>query len=418
MGSTETIATENARTPPFFAKTPISIARGEGVWVWDEEGERYLDLTAGWGVTSIGHAHPAIRTALAEQGGRILQNPDSGLTYSPARARLLALLCGVLPAGLTRVFFTNSGAEANDAAVKLARKVTGRRDVISMEGSFHGRTISMVSATGQARHRAKFRPQMPGYRYVPFDDVGALEDALHAGVAAVIVEPIQGEGGVRIPADDYLRRVSELCRANGSLLIVDEVQTGFCRTGPMFATAAAGARADFMTMAKGIAGGFPLGAFALSEDVSAKLEAGDHGGTYCGNPLACAVGYAVVRYLLDNDISSRVTELGDEALAEMARWRELYPGTVAGARGRGLLLLLELCDEATAAAVAAECLARKVFVRQTQGTGIRVFPALTITRDELTAGLAALQEAVAASQGPGRADGRQRGSGRDGRPSR
>ncbi len=402
MGTSATIAIENAHMPPFFAKTPISIERGEGVYVWDEEGERYLDLTAGWGVTSIGHAHPVIQAALAEQGARIVQNPDSGLTYSPARARLLALLAGILPAGLTRVFFTNSGAEANDAAVKLARKVTGREDVVAMDGGFHGRTISMVSATGQVRHRDKFRPQMPGYLFVPYDDLGAVESALHASVAAVIVEPVQGEGGVRIPSAGYLRTVSELCRANGTLLIVDEVQTGFARTGPMFATSVAGARADFLTMAKGIAGGFPLGAFATTEEVSAKLEAGDHGGTYCGNPLACAVAYAVIRYLLDNDISAHVSELGREALVEMARWRGTYPGIVTGVRGRGLLLLLELHDEAMAAAIATECLSRRVFVRQTQGNGIRVFPALNIEREQLETGLATLGEAIEAVAGKGR----------------
>ena len=395
MRTSETIAIENAHMPPFFTKTPISIERGEGVYVWDEEGERYLDLTAGWGVTSIGHAHPVIQAALAEQGARILQNPDSGLTYSPARARLLALLAEILPADLTRVFFTNSGAEANDAAVKLARKVTGREDVVAMDGSFHGRTISMVSATGQARNRDKFRPQMPGYRFIRYDDLSALAAALDAGVAAVFVEPIQGEGGVRIPAADYLRTVSELCRANGSLLIVDEVQTGFARTGPMFATSAAGARADFLTLAKGIAGGFPLGAFALTEGVSAKLEAGDHGGTYCGNPLACAVGSAVIRYLLDHDIPAHVAKLGREALAEMDGWHRKYPGVVTDVRGRGLLLMVEFRDDATAAAVAAECLARKVFVRQTQGNGIRVFPALNIAREELTMGLATLGESIA-----------------------
>jgi acetylornithine/N-succinyldiaminopimelate aminotransferase len=396
MGTSETIATEDAHMPPFFSKTPISIERGEGVFVWDEEGKRYLDLTAGWGVTSIGHAHPVIKAALAKQSTRILQNPDSGLTYSPARARLLLLLAGVLPAGLTRVFFTNSGAEANDAAVKLARKVTGRSGVVAMDGSFHGRTISMVSATGQARHRDRFRPRMPGYRFVPYDDLRALEDALDADAAAVIVEPVQGEGGVRIPAPDYLRNVSELCRHNGTLLIVDEVQTGFCRTGPMFATVAAGARVDFMTMAKGIAGGFPLGAFAVSEEVSAQLEAGDHGGTYCGNPLGCAVACAVIGYLLDNDIAAHVTELGREALEEMARWRGGSPGLVVDVRGAGLLLLVELRDEKTAAAVAAECLSRRVFVRQTQGSGIRVFPALNIARDDLVAGLATLGEAIEA----------------------
>jgi acetylornithine/N-succinyldiaminopimelate aminotransferase len=396
MGTPETIAAESAHMPPFFAKTPISIARGEGVWVWNEEGRRYLDLTAGWGVTSIGHAHPVIVRALAEQGARIIQNPDSGLTYSPARARLLELLAGILPAGLTRVFFTNSGAEANDAAVKLARKATGRTAVIATEGSFHGRTISMVSATGQARHRDKFRPQMPGYRFVPYGRADAVEAALDEDVAALIVEPVQGEGGVRIPSRDYLRELSRLCRANGSLLVVDEVQTGFCRTGPLFATAAAGAEADFLTMAKGIAGGFPLGAFAMTEAVADRLEAGDHGGTYCGNPLACAVAEAVIRHLIDEGVPAHVEELGGEALARMSSWRERYPATVAGARGAGLLLLVELTGEEAAAAVAGECLRRGAFVRQTQGNGIRVFPALTITRAELDQGLTILEESIAA----------------------
>ena len=394
MTTADTIAIEDASTPPFFAKIPISIVRGEGVYVWDEEGRRYLDLTAGWGVTSIGHAHPVIQEALVDQGALILQGPDAGLTYSPARARLLAVLTDVLPAGLTRVFFTNSGAEANDAAVKLARKVTGRPDVVAMEGGFHGRTISMVSATGQTRHRDKFVPQMPGYRFVPYDDLSALERALDDDVAAVIVEPIQGEGGVRIPAPDYLRNVSDACHGNGTLLIVDEVQTGFCRTGPLFVTSAAGARADMLTMAKGIAGGFPLGAFAMSEEVSAKLEVGDHGGTYCGNPLACAVAHRVVSYLLEHDVSAHVLQLGREALREMTSWRERFPGDVIDARGRGLLLLVELRHEATAARVAAECLSRGVFVRQTQGVGIRVFPALTITRDEFASGMATLAEAI------------------------
>jgi acetylornithine/N-succinyldiaminopimelate aminotransferase len=385
--------------PPFFAKTPISIARGEGVWVWDEEGRRYLDLTAGWGVTSIGHAHPAIVRALAEQGARIIQNPDSGLTYSPARASLLALLAGILPAGLTRVFFTNSGAEANDAAVKLARKATGRTEVIATEGSFHGRTISMVSATGQARHRDKFRPQMPGYAFVPYGRADAVEAELDDQVAAVIVEPVQGEGGVRVPPPDYLRELSRLCRANGSLLVVDEVQTGFCRTGPLFATAAAGAEADLLTLAKGIAGGFPLGAFAMTEAVAGRLEAGDHGGTYCGNPLACAVAEAVIRHLIDADVAAHVEDLGTGALARMSSWKKRYPGLVLGARGVGLLLLVEFASDETAAAVAAECLRRGAFVRQTQGMGIRVFPALTITQAELDEGLTLLEASIAAVAG-------------------
>ncbi|MBN2123773.1 MAG: aspartate aminotransferase family protein [Deltaproteobacteria bacterium] len=394
MGTAETIAVENAHMLPFFTKIPISIDRGEGVYVWDEEGNRYLDLTAGWGVTCIGHAHPVIQTALMEQAARILQNPNSGLTYSAVRARLLSLLADVLPANLTRVFFTNSGAEANDAAIKLARKVTGRRNVVSTEGSFHGRTISTASATGQIKHREKYRPLMPGYLFVPYNDLEAIARALDGEVAAVIVEPVQGGGGVHIPSEVYLENVSRLCRANGTLLIVDEVQTGFCRTGHMFAIGETRAQADFLTMAKGIAGGFPLGAFAASEDVSDQLEIGDHGGTYCGNPLACAVAHAVIRYLIDNNISAHVAELGQFALDEMQRWREVYPGLVAKVRGKGLLLLVEFRDEASAARVAEECLSRNVFVRQTQGNGIRVFPALNIESGQLTDGLAKIRQAI------------------------
>jgi acetylornithine/N-succinyldiaminopimelate aminotransferase len=395
VGALDTIAIEDRHMPPFFEKIPIAIDRGEGVYVWDEEGARYLDLTAGWGVTSIGHAHPAILAALTEQGARLLQNPNGGLTYSPARARLLSLLAGLLPPNLTRVFFTNSGAEANDAAIKLARKVTGRRGLIATERSFHGRTLSTLSATGQAAHRRKFDPLVPGCRFVPYDDLDALQDTMDGDVAAVIVEPIQGEGGVRIPSKEYLRGVSRLCKANGTLLIVDEVQTGFCRTGPMFAVSSTGAEADLLTMAKGIAGGFPLGAFAASEEVAALLELGDHGGTYCGNPLACAVASAVIRHLMDHDVAAHVEELGRWALDEMGRWREAYPAVVRDVRGRGLLLLVELRDDATAATIDAECLSRRLFVRRTQGNAIRLLPALTITREELEEGLAILEQAIA-----------------------
>ncbi len=234
MTNTQTINIEDTHYAPFFNRTPLSIERGQGVYVWDETGRKYLDFTAGWGVTSIGHGSPVIARALAEQAAKIIHNPDSGLTYSPARARLLTLMEQVLPQGLTRIFFTNSGAEANDAAIKLARKASGRLNIVSTEKSFHGRTISGVSATGQAVHRDKYRPLVPHHLYVPYDDVKALSSIIGNDVAAFLVEPIQGEGGVRVPAEDYLEKVSELCRQHGVYLIVDEVQTGFFRTGPAF----------------------------------------------------------------------------------------------------------------------------------------------------------------------------------------
>ncbi len=394
MSTPKTIQTEDRYSPPFFKKIPVSIERGAGVYVWDEEGNRYLDFTSGWGVTCLGHAHPAITAALLEQAGRIMQNPDSGLTYSPVRARLLELLGEIIPPPLTRIFFSSSGAEANDAAIKLARKVTGRLDVISMEQSFHGRTISTASATGQAKHREKFNPLMPNYRFIPYNDLGALKKALDGKVAALITEPIQGEGGVVVPADDYLREAGRLCKANGTLLIVDEIQTGFCRTGPMFASSPSGAEADFMTMAKGIAGGFPFGAFAMTEAVAAKLEQGDHGGTYCGNPLGCAVACAVIRHLIDNDIPSSVAATGAFALGRLRQWMETYPERIADVRGKGLLMVIEFRDEKTAADVAAECLGRRLFVRQTQGRMIRIFPALNIKHEEMEEGLLLLEEAV------------------------
>ncbi|HZD43400.1 MAG TPA: aminotransferase class III-fold pyridoxal phosphate-dependent enzyme, partial [Methanomicrobiales archaeon] len=301
--ASSTITIEERHMPPFSAKLPIAIERGQGVHVWDENGKSYLDFTAGWGVTCLGHSHPVIMKALAEQGGRILQNPNAGLTYSPPRARLLSQMVPLLPPPLTRIFFCNSGAEANDAAIKLARKVTGRTDVVSTHMSFHGRTISTASATGQAKHRERYAPLMPGYRFVPYDDPAALAESLDESVAAVIVEPIQGEGGVNIPSEGYLEEVSLLCHENGSLLIVDEIQTGFFRTGPLFSISGRDVRPDFLTMGKGIAGGFPFAAFALTEEVAKRLGRGDHGGTYCGNPLGCAVSSAVLNELLETDIS-------------------------------------------------------------------------------------------------------------------
>ncbi|MDI9613671.1 MAG: aspartate aminotransferase family protein [Acidobacteriota bacterium] len=399
MSSRNTFETEDRYMAPFFIKQKIAIDRGEGVYVWDEEGVRYLDFTAGWGVTCMGHAHPVITEALARQSRKILQGPNSGLTYSPARAELLLELMQVLPPNLTRVFFSNSGAEANDAAIKLARKVTGRLDVISTHQSFHGRTISTTSATGQASHREIFNPLMPNYRFVAYGDLAELEQALDDNVAAFIIEPIQGEGGVHIPSREYLRSASRLCRQNGALLIADEVQTGFCRTGPMFVTGAMGVEVDFLTMAKGIAGGFPFGGFAMTEAVAQKLEIGDHGGTYCGNPLGCAVSAAVIRYLRENNISAHVEEMGRICLDTMAGWKDAYPAAIREIRGQGLLIMVEFADADTAKRVSDDCLARGLFVRQTQGVGIRVFPALTITEAELREGLGIMAEAIRAVAG-------------------
>jgi acetylornithine/N-succinyldiaminopimelate aminotransferase len=389
-----TIATEDAHYAPFFNKTPISIERGEGIYVWDEDGNRYVDFTAGWGVTCLGHSHPVIIEALAAQSRKIMQNPNSGITYSPARAKLLSLLMDILPEGLTRVFFSNSGAEANDASIKLARKATGRLEVISTDLSFHGRTISTASATGQAKHRDKFKPLMPNYRFVPFNDLRAMGKALDKDVAAVILEPIQGEGGVNLPAEGYLEAVSALCKKNGSYLIVDEVQTGFCRTGPMFAIDGLKVNPDFFTLAKGIAGGFPFGAFAMTEEVSMKLQKGDHGGTYCGNPLGCAVAYAVIKHLLETEVTSHVESVGSFIYENLKAVQQAHPAIIKTVRGKGLLLAMEVCDPQIASEILEKSLGLGLFVNLTQGNVIRVFPALNIRKEEAEEGLERLEKAI------------------------
>lgn len=207
-----TFQIEDKHYASFANKKQISIEKGEGVYVYDEEGKKYIDLTSGWGVTSIGHANPVITEALLDQSKKIIQNPNSGATYSPSRSRLISLMQEILPENLTRVFFVNSGAEANDAAIKLARKATGKLNIISTEKSFHGRTISTVSATGQNSHRSRFNPLIPNHTFVPYNDIEAIKKVIRNDVAAIIVEPIQGEGGINLPDQDYLKNLSYLCK--------------------------------------------------------------------------------------------------------------------------------------------------------------------------------------------------------------
>lgn len=383
----EAMRIEDTHTPPFFQKLPIAIERGEGVRVWDQTGKEYLDLTAGWGVTCIGHASPVITKALLEQSQKIVQNPSSGLTYSPARAQLLQLMTTILPSNLTRIFFGSSGAEVNDAVIKLARKITGRLDVISSLKSFHGRTISTASATGQTKHRERFNPLMPNYKFVAYNDLAAMDAALDEHVAAVVLEPIQGEGGINLPSPGYLEGVSKLCQQRGALLIIDEVQTGFCRTGLMFAVDGLDLHIDFLTMAKGIASGFPFAAFAMSEELSAKVEKGDHGGTYCGNPLGCAVAYAVINYLIEHDIAAHSAALGAKLLARLREWQARYPNVIKEVRGKGLLLALEMSSPEIASKIYFDALEAGVMLNITQGNVIRIFPALTITDAEVDEGL-------------------------------
>ena len=389
-----TIAIEDSLGLTVCNKQQIAIERGLGSYVWDEEGRRYLDFTSGWGVTALGHSHPLIVNAIATQAAKLMQNPNSGFTYSPVRSRLLAKLQAVLPDGLHRVFFANSGAEANDGAVKLARKVTGRPIVIAVSGSFHGRTLSTLSLSGGRDNAARYLPIVPSNVFAPFGDIEALAALMSDQVAAVIIEPVQGEGGVQMPPPGYLQDLSRLCAEHGALFIADEVQTGFCRTGSFFAVGAAGVSPDILTMGKGIAGGFPFAAFAVSDAVAAGVQKGDHGGTYCGNPLGCAVAETVLDFLQSNRIADRAHAMGAMILQRLESLPTQYPEQVRVLRGSGLLIGIQMHSDAQVAAITSACLERGLIVTPTRNGVLRLIPSLLVSEQEVDEAIGLLCSAL------------------------
>lgn len=394
MVTDDIITVEDTLLVPFARKIPIVIESGSGVDVWDTNGKHYIDFTAGWAVTSLGHSDPVIIEALCEQARKIIHNPDSGLTYSPARAKLLQQLAGLVPEQLHHFYFVNSGAEANDSALKLARKITGRKKIVSTLQSFHGRTTSTTSVTGQVVKRERFVVQVPYTTFIPFNDLSAAGDVIDEKTAAVIVEPIQGEGGVIVPDEGYLAGLQALCRQHGALLIVDEIQTGFWRTGPAFNSVDQGVIPDFLTLAKGIAGGFPFAAVAVTSACAEKIEPGDHGGTYNGNPLGCAVAEATLRHCTDLNIEERVNRIGTDIGARLSHLAHLYPEVLRDVRGKGLLWAVEFRDPQVAEQVKTEARSSGLLLNVTHGTIMRIFPALTIDQAALEDGCAILYAVV------------------------
>ena len=392
-----TIQVEDELGIQFCHRQSIAIERGAGSYVWDETGAKYLDFTSGWGVTCLGHSHPVITDAIVQQANKIIQNPNSGFTYSPARARLLSLLQPLLPDNLRKIYFANSGSEANDAAIKLARKITGKSKVVSSLGSFHGRTFNTLSISLGEENTAKFLPSLTENCFVPFGDIEAIAKAIDKTTAAVILEPIQGEGGVRIPHADYLFEVARLCKLNNALLIIDEIQTGFCRTGSFFEIQNSDrvVAADILTMGKGIAGGFPFAGFAVTDEVSKSLNIGDHGGTFCGNPLGCAVAYAVVDFLISHNIAESVKQMAHHLEAPLQSLKARYPHLIKKLRGRGLLWALELEDDTAVQALTSACLELGLLITPTRGGIVRLIPNLLIDLAQLNEGVAILDRALA-----------------------
>lgn len=376
----EWIALEKRVFFPMFRRAPVVLERGKGCRVWDLEGREYLDLIAGIAVNSLGHAHPVIQQALAEQGAKLLQ--ASYLFYTIPQLELARLLVEHSP--FDRAFFCNSGAEANEAAIKLARKWgkqhrNGAYGMISAEHSFHGRTLATVTATGKPAYQKPFTPLPEGFTHVPFNDMDALERATDETTVAVLLEPIQGEGGVHVATETYLRDVQDFCRAKGLLFMVDEVQTGVGRLGTLWGFERWGVKPDVMTLAKGLGSGVPIGALLAREEI-AIFEPGDHGTTFGGNALTCAVGVTVLRYILENDVLGNVRRVGGLLKTGLEALRQEQP-LITDVRGEGLLLAVDLAADVAADAVRLG-FEEGVLLNNTSATTLRLAPPLILSEAE------------------------------------
>lgn len=378
---------------PVVNRHPVALVEGRGSRVRDVEGREYVDLMSGWGVTCIGHCHPALVRAVSEQADRLMQTTN--IFYTLPQLELIERIAEVTPPGLTRSFLVNSGTEATDGALKLAHRATGRSKFVSTENSFHGRSIGALRVIGQLKHREPYQDLLPPASVVPYGDLEAADAAIDRDCAAFIVEPIQGEGGVHVPPNGYLRGLRDLCDARGALLIVDEVQTGIGRTGRMLALEHDGVAADIVTLGKGLGGGFPIAAVLTSEAVAATVALGDHGTTFGGNALACAAANAVLQVVVSDKLVERSAELGERLLARLRSFAQEQPERVETVRGRGLLAGLVLRDAERAAPLPRRAIERGILVNVTAGRVVRFFPALNIPEADLWPAVDAVLELVA-----------------------
>lgn len=380
---------------PTYNRAPLSFDRGEGVWAIAQDGTRYLDLGAGIAVNALGHANPDLVAALTEQAGKIWH--VSNLYKIPQQERLATLL--VENTFADTVFFTNSGTEAAELAIKMARKYWDhegqpeRVEILTFEGAFHGRSTGAIAAAGSEKMVKGFGPLMPGFRQLPWGDMEALKAAISDKTCAVMLEPIQGEGGIRTLPDADLREIRALCDATGALLILDEVQSGMGRTGRLFAHEFSGIAPDIMMVAKGIGGGFPLGAVLATAQAASGMMAGTHGSTYGGNPLACAVGSRVMEIVADDAFLAEVTRKGALFAQKLEGLVASHPEIFESVRGQGLMLGLK-CKIAPGDLVKAGYDQQILTVAAADNT-LRLLPPLTITDDEITEAVARLDKAAA-----------------------
>ena len=378
-----------------YTRFPVVLRKGRGMTVWGSDGREYIDFVGGIAVNILGHCHPRVVIALQKQAQRLLH--VSNLYYNEPQVKLAKIL--VEHSFADKVFFCNSGAEANEAAIKLARKyakenMAGNRfEIIAAVNSFHGRTLAALTATGQKKFHQGFEPLVPGFRHVDFDDIDSLKKGITEKTCAVMLEPVQGEGGVRIPSADYLKQVRSLCDEHGILLILDEVQTGMGRTGRLFAYEHYGIVPDIMTLAKGLGGGFPIGAMLATNRVSAAFQPGTHASTFGGNPLACAAAIATLETLLeDGFILDQCRRMGGYLVKGLLELKKEYVSVVTDVRGVGLLVGMELTRECTS--IVKACMDRGLIINCTAGNVLRFTPPLIVQERDIDHMLEILEDIV------------------------
>jgi len=385
----EIVDIENKIMANTFAKRDLVLTRGKGALVWDINGKQYIDCTGSYGVAVVGHCHPKVVEAVQKQVETLIACHAS--FYNDTRSELLQKLIGLAPKGLDRVFLCNSGAESVECAIKLARKHSGKPEIVSLMGAFHGKTMGALSATWKKKYRRPFMPLVPGFKHVPPNNLEKMKAAITDKTAAVLVEPVRGEGGVLVPSDDFLHGLREICDEKGVLLIFDEVQTGFGRTGKVFACEHWNVAPDIMCLAKSVAGGIPMGATFAREEVMSAFKRGEHSSTFSGNPLVCAAASAAIDVLVEERLPERAATLGGYFKGKLEGLAEKYR-IVREVRGLGLMLGMEMRFDVYNMLLG--CMERGVLVLDAGRNVLRFLPPLVIEKEQIDRVIEVLDEVM------------------------
>ncbi len=389
MDRDQIIATEQKIMANVYAKRPVVIVKGSADLLWDEDGKEYIDCAGSYGSCIVGYCHPKVVEAIRNQSEKLTS--CHGSMYNDSRSELLQRIANIAPNGLDKVFLSNSGAEAIECALKLARKYTGKKEIIAMMGAYHGKTLGALSVTWDKKYRDPFMPLVPQMKHVPFGNIEKLKENIGTDTAAVITEPIQGESGVRFPPNDFLKQLRELCNEKGILLIVDEIQTGFGRTGKFFAFQHSGIVPDITCLAKGVAGGIPIGLTLSKNEIMSSLKVGEHSTTYGGNPIACAAAAATIGVLEQENLAEKARVQGKYLASKLNQLRENHP-IIREVRGLGLMIGVEMRFDVRE--VILESLERGVLMLDAGRNVLRFLPPLVITRSHIDRTAEVLDEII------------------------